>query len=283
MEKKEETTCCVTTCGLPLNANFWDSQYQNNETGWDLNGVSPPLKSFIDTLTDKAMRILIPGCGNAYEAEYLVQQGFTNVTLIDISSTLVQRLSEKFQGKPIRVLHADFFEHRETYDLILEQTFFCAINPSLRERYAAKTFQLLNKGGRVAGLLFNVIFEKAGPPFGGQREDYVKLFEPLYTLKQFDTCTNSVKPRMGSELFIEMEKKNIPAEQVKLYTVSGITCSGCVRSVSSNLLKVEGVTAVSINTDFTEVLVISSVPVALNKLREAIAYDAKYQLNESDI
>jgi copper chaperone CopZ len=283
MEKKEETTCCVTTCGLPLNANFWDNQYQNNETGWDLNGVSPPLKSFIDTLTDKAMRILIPGCGNAYEAEYLVQQGFTNVTLIDISSTLVQRLSDKFQGKPIRILHGDFFEHRETYDLILEQTFFCAINPSLRQRYAAKTFQLLNKGGRIAGLLFNVIFEKAGPPFGGQREDYVKLFEPLYTLKQFDTCTNSIKPRMGNELFIEMEKKDIVAECVALYTVSGITCTGCVNSVSSALSKVEGVTAVSVNTDFTEVLVVSSVPVSLENLSRALAFNSTYQLKTTTL
>ncbi len=88
---------------------------------------------------------------------------------------------------------------------------------------------------------------------------------------------------MGSELFIEMEKKNIPAEYIKLYSLTGITCSGCMTSVSSLLLKVEGVTFVSINTDFSEVLVVSSAPVALSKLREAIAYDAKYQLTESDI
>ncbi len=48
MESKEELQCCVTTCGLPLNANYWDAQYQNNETGWDLNGVSPPIKSYVD-------------------------------------------------------------------------------------------------------------------------------------------------------------------------------------------------------------------------------------------
>ena len=50
MEEKEELQCCVTTCGLPLNANYWDMQYQNNETRLDLNGVSPPIKSYFDTL-----------------------------------------------------------------------------------------------------------------------------------------------------------------------------------------------------------------------------------------
>lgn len=209
---KEELQCCVTTSGLPLNANYWDKQYQNNEKGWDLHQVSPPLQSFIDTLTDKSMRILIPGCGNAYEAEYLLSKGFPEVTLIDISSTLVNRLKEKHAGKPIRILHADFFDHNGKYDLILEQTFFCALDPSLRARYVNKCFTLLNESGRVAGVLFNVEFEKSGPPYGGKREDYIKLFEPLFNLLQFDTCKNSIKPRMGNELFIEMEKKKLPFE-----------------------------------------------------------------------
>lgn len=214
MEPKEELQCCVTTCGLPLNANYWDKQYQNNETGWDLHQVSPPLKSFIDTLTDKSMSILIPGCGNAYEAEYLLDNGFTNVTLIDISSTLVQRLTEKLHDKSIQILHADFFDHQGKYDLIVEQTFFCAIDPSLRARYASKCFSLLNEGGRVAGLLFRIEFEKAGPPFGGKKEDYIKLFEPYFYLVQFDTCTNSIKPRLGNELFIEMQKRKLPFDSL---------------------------------------------------------------------
>jgi len=208
MENKE-LQCCVTTCGLPLEANFWDKQYQNNETGWDLKGVSPPIKSYVDTLSDKHISILIPGCGNAYEAEYLLQQGFDNVTLIDISSTLVNALKEKFAGKSIHILHGDFFEHSSKYDLIIEQTFFCAIDPSLRARYVNQCYNLLNQEGKIAGLMFNVIFEKQGPPFGGKKEEYQKLFEPLFTLLQFDTCTNSVKPRAGNELFVEMVKKNL--------------------------------------------------------------------------
>ena len=210
MEKKEDFQNRLTTSGLPLKSNFWDNQYLKNETAWDLQHVSPPLKLFIDSLTDKSIRILIPGCGNAYEAEYLLNIGFTSVTLIDISSALVNRLKEKFEGKPIEILHEDFFEHRGKYDLILEQTFFCAINPSLRTAYTEKAFNLLNEKGRIAGLLFNIEFGKTGPPFGGKKEEYVTLFEPLFHLLRFDISPYSVKPRMGNELFIEIEKKKLP-------------------------------------------------------------------------
>ncbi len=209
MSKQDDIKCCGTPEEGRLDATFWNQQYLNNETGWDLAQVSPPLKAYIDTLTQKDMRILIPGCGNAYEAAWLLQQGFTGVTVVDIAEIPVQRLRQKFVGLPINIIHADFFTLTGSYDLILEQTFFCALNPNLRGRYASKCFNLLATGGKVAGLLFNRQFEQS-PPFGGNKEDYIKLFEPLFTLLQFDTCTTSVKPRAGTELFIEMEKKNLP-------------------------------------------------------------------------
>lgn len=278
MQQNNELECCKNTCDLPLNATFWDNQYKNNDTGWDLNGVSPPIKQFADTLTNKVMRILIPGCGNAYEAEYLLQQGFTNVTVIDIAETVVNRLKEKFSGQPIRILYGDFFGHTEQYDLILEQTFFCALNPSLRQRYVTQCFNLLNEGGRIAGLLFNIEFEKQGPPFGGTRNEYVELFQPAFNLLQFDVCTTSVKPRLGNELFIEVERKPASECQVAIYQLKGITCTGCSNSVTQNLGKVPGVIAVSINTAYTEVMVVSSQPVSITVLQQALEFNPTYKL-----
>ena len=95
-EKISTEKCCVVTCDLPLGETFWNNQYVANATGWDLGEVSPPLKAYIDQLTRKNMRILIPGCGNTHEADYLLQQGFTNITVIDIAPALVVQLKEKF-------------------------------------------------------------------------------------------------------------------------------------------------------------------------------------------
>lgn len=102
--------CCVVACDNPLDQTYWDNQYKANTTGWDLGTVSLPIKSYIDTLKDKNTRILIPGCGNTYEAVYLLEQGFTNVTVIDIAPTLVQNLKTKFKDNPnINILLGDFF------------------------------------------------------------------------------------------------------------------------------------------------------------------------------
>ena len=191
----------------PTEPIFWDSRYLNNETGWDMNQVSPPLKGYIDSLKNKDIKILIPGCGNAYEAEYLLEKGLKNVTLIDFSTVVANRLKEKYKDKPIKVVNENFFDHEGKYDLILEQTFFCALDPSLREKYVRKCYELLNDNGKIAGVFFNKKFTPVEPPFIASDEEYKKLFQPLFTFLKFESCNNSIAPRMGYELFFEFKKK----------------------------------------------------------------------------
>jgi SAM-dependent methyltransferase len=203
----QELKCCITTCDLPLNADYWNIQYKNNETGWDLQQVSPPLNAYFNQLKNKNISILIPGCGNAYEAELLYDLGFKNITLIDISENLVSHLKTKFQNTTIKVLNQDIFSHEGEYDLIVEQTLFCAIDPSLRNKYASKMHELLAKDGKLVGLLFDKEFDKQGPPFGGCKCQYEPIFSPFFNFITFEKCYNSIEPRMNQELFINFKKK----------------------------------------------------------------------------
>ncbi|KOY88039.1 SAM-dependent methyltransferase [bacterium 336/3] len=190
-----------------LDGQYWSNRYLSNETGWDIGNSATPLANYINQLTDKNIKILIPGCGNAYEAEYLLAKGFTNITLLDISEVLVKNLQEKFkENSHIKIICEDFFEHQEEYDLVLEQTFFCAINPTLRPHYALKMAQILKKQGKLVGLLFNKNFE-INPPFGGNTQEYILYFEPYFEFKTFEECYNSIPPRAKSELFINFIKK----------------------------------------------------------------------------
>ena len=186
---------------------YWDKRYLNNETGWDMKQVSPPLKGYIDTLENKDLKILIPGCGNAYEAEYLLEKGFDNVTLIDFSKVVTEKLKDKYKGEPISIINENFFDLQGKYDLILEQTFFCALDPSLREKYVKKCYDLLNDRGKIAGVLFNKRFSPTEPPFIATEEEYRKLFEPFFIFLKFENYYNSIAARMGYELFFEFEKK----------------------------------------------------------------------------
>jgi SAM-dependent methyltransferase len=180
---------------------YWDQRWREGDTGWDIRGVSPPLQQYFQQLPDKAASILIPGCGNAYEAAWLLDHGFTNITLLDISKSLTQRLREQFPvSNSLTILTADFFRHKGQYDLIIEQTFFCALDPGQREAYVQQTHNLLRPGGKLAGLLFDRDFP-GGPPYGGHKLEYQNLLEKRYLVKTLAPCYNSIKPRTGTELF----------------------------------------------------------------------------------
>jgi len=56
--------------------------------------------------------------------------------------------------------------------------------------------------------MFNREFDKQGPPFGGNKEEYITLFNPLFKVHKLEPCYNSVAPRMGSEVFVRFSKKN---------------------------------------------------------------------------
>lgn len=203
----DDNGCCIVEDNNTEKA-FWDDRWASGSTGWDLGRVSPELQKFFDLLPDKNAAILIPGCGNAYEAEYLLNNGFTNVTLIDISPTLVRNLRSKFQNNSsIRILEGDFFQLNETYDVIVEQTFFCAIPPSMRVDYVQKMVKILTEKGILGGLLFNRDFE-GGPPFGGSKEEYLKLFqEHGLEIIEMEMAMNSIPARQGTEVFFQARKK----------------------------------------------------------------------------
>lgn len=190
-----------------LDKNYWDNRYQEGQTGWDLGEVSPALKAYIDQIEKKDLKILIPGGGNAYELAYLHQKGFHNSYLIDLSPTALSNFKKNNPSIPDKFLiEGDYFDHIGEYDLIIEQTFFCAIDRTLREQYAEKTNELLVSGGKLVGLLWSEDFGEDSPPFGGTKEEYLSYFTPYFNIKVLESSQNSIKPRAGRELFMILQK-----------------------------------------------------------------------------
>ncbi|MFC5193772.1 methyltransferase domain-containing protein [Bizionia hallyeonensis] len=193
---------------MDLSESFWDWRYQNQDTGWDLGEVSLPIKTYFDQLKDSSLKILIPGAGNSYEAEYLFLNGFKNVCIADLSKTALDNFKNRVPSFPSANLrHTNVFDMKETFDIIIEQTFFCALNPNLREAYAKKMHSLLNPNGKLVGLLFDKPLFTERPPFGGSKAEYINYFKPYFELDIFETSYNSVASREDSELFIKFLKK----------------------------------------------------------------------------
>ncbi len=188
--------------------DYWNNRYLQGLTGWDIGYASAPLVEYFNQLKNKDLRILIPGCGNAYEAEYLIDNGFKNVFLIDWSDAALNNLSKKAPGiSESHLFCEDFFEHAGKYDLIVEQTFFCSIEPKKRSNYAKKAHEMLTAGGKLMGLLFDDPLFDDHPPFGGNKAEYAEYFKPYFKFRVFEKAFNSIKPRMGRELFILLVKK----------------------------------------------------------------------------
>lgn len=279
MSTDNQDKCCVVTCDLPLDKTYWDNQYLANATGWDLGQVSPPIKSYIDTIENKDAKILIPGCGNTYEATYLLQQGFTNVTVIDIAPTLIENLRLIYSDNSnINIILGDFFAHEGTYDYIIEQTFFCALPPTMRQKYVWKMTRLLADNGKLVGLLFDREFE-VSPPFGGNQKEYEQLFNGAFKFNSIAKAQNSVAPRANTELFIEFQKNH--HNLVTLYHFEGITCSGCMNTVSGKFLEIEDVINVSMNSSFSEIIIVSKTEIDIKVLQDIVSYDENYKIKKS--
>ncbi len=265
--------CCVATSEKIVDKNYWDAQYKANTIGWDLGEIAPPIKQYIDTITDKNKRILIPGCGNTYESEYLLNKGFTNITVIDIAPTLVEKLKTKFKdNKAITILLGDFFEHQGTYDIIIEQTFFCALAPALRQKYVWKMHQHLADNGILTGLLFNRNFEMS-PPFGGSQKEYLALFKGAFAIVKMEMAQNSSVPRANSELFFEFKKNN--QVKVTLYKLEGST-----ETIIQKLNALPNAINVSMSTDFMELLLVSQKEIPIEELQIIISHDKKHTIKK---
>ena len=95
-------------------AEFWQKRYDDGYTGWDIGKISPPLQAYIEHLLDsgvsKSVQILIPGAGNAYEAGYLHEQGFSHVYVVDFAKLPLDNFAKRYPSFPkAHLLQADFF------------------------------------------------------------------------------------------------------------------------------------------------------------------------------
>lgn len=188
-----------------LDKDFWTRRYETGETGWDAGKPTPILEQYIQQIASKDIAVLIPGCGRAWEADVILECGITNVTLADISEAPFDDVKKRLLAKKLpepQLFIGDFFSLKGAFDLVLEQTFFCALSPELRSSYVRKMHEIIKPGGKLAGVVFSVEFPFDGPPFGAKPNVYLDLFSPYFEVKIFEPAYNSIQPRNGNEYFM---------------------------------------------------------------------------------
>lgn len=163
----------------PATPAFWDERYAAGFTPWDARGVPAALTRFIEA-SDPGRRVLVPGCGSAYEAGYLHALGF-EVTAIDIAPAALARarqvLGDEVADRVLR--QADLFTLDLDVDWIYERALLCALPYRLWPDYAGAVRRLLRPGRLLAGFFYvHQVADgpRRGPPFPAHRAEIDGLF-----------------------------------------------------------------------------------------------------------
>ena len=189
----------------------WQRHYDEGDLGWDLGHVAPPFVDFLESNAIFPCKTLVPGCGRGHEVIFFGENGF-DVTAVDYSIGAVNHLNSVTLERKlnIRVLNLDFFEldstHDRFYDLLIEQTFFCAISPSQRPLYVETVARILKKGGMIVGLFYHT-GQEGGPPFNTTRQDIIKHFSGLFEIRELTQAKNSAEKRKDKEWLAILIKK----------------------------------------------------------------------------
>lgn len=200
----------------PMDAGFWNSRYESDQTPWDFGGVPADLQAFLKRKKKQLQgaRVLVPGCGSGYEVKAFAEAG-ADVIGLDIAPAGVKRakeiVGEQYAG---RIVHGNFFTHPfepASFDIIYERTFLCAIPPHAREKYRDRMAELLKRSGLLVGYFFYKKTDpRDGPPYGLAWGEGDALFAHHFLLLKDDPVSDSLPLFAGRERWQERHRTAHP-------------------------------------------------------------------------
>jgi hypothetical protein len=101
-------------------------------------------------------------------------------------------------------------DHREsslkTFDVVIENYFFVALDPALRQETIQRIHSLVKNNGFYAGVFFTRSSQE-GPPFGLSEWELRAHVESLFEIKEWIRSPFSHPKRQDMELWVVLQKK----------------------------------------------------------------------------
>jgi len=190
----------------------WNAAYADNETPWDKGYASPPLQEFLETNPLKG-RILVPGCGAGHDVRMLGRYA-SSVRGLDISPLAIKKAESVLSASNESYDQADFLNLPEIYhgqfDVVVEHTFLCAIDPGDREAYVKSLLKALKPGGNYLAVFFRGVtdYSGEGPPYSISSDEIETLFANDFEIIERCIPQETYYDRpVGSEEVCLMRKK----------------------------------------------------------------------------
>ena len=189
----------------------WERHYDADDLRWDIGEVAPPFVRLWEERKVSPCKAIIPGCGRGHEAIFLAERGF-QITAVDYTRGAVDLLDNALTTMtlPGDVMHQNFFElgqeSNNSFGLMLGHTFFCAINPDMRQKYVETAGRILISGALLIGLFYET-GEKGGPPFNTEKKDIEEYFSEQFEIEVLAITSHSAEQRKGKEWLAILKRK----------------------------------------------------------------------------
>lgn len=188
---------------------YWDGKYNSSDLGWDMGKAHPYLDTVLSQVKLMRSKILVLGAGRSHDANFFADQGHI-VTAVDISQKAIDAAKEIYpETEHLKYQLCDAFKLKElgeTYDLIWDHTFYCAIPPQRRTELVKLWYDLLNEQGKVSGVFFSM-FKPMGPPYGGSERELNQRVSDKFHIIYWNRIRQGPVERLGKEFFVYLEKK----------------------------------------------------------------------------
>ena len=165
----------------------WENRYRTGDMPWEKGAAHPALVELLKRSPVHGS-VLVPGCGAGHDVRALAATA-DEVVGLDIAPSAIARAKAQPAVGGERYQLGDLFalppSLRGKFDVVFEHTCFCAIDPSLREKYVAAVAGALKPGGHLLAVFYlepGLDPGEAGPPFGVTREELDAFFSPRFTL-----------------------------------------------------------------------------------------------------
>lgn len=201
-------------------ADYWSERYRSGDAPWDLREETAVFAAMRQThplfmpRSEESRTLLVPGCGFGHDAIAFAKAGY-HVTAVDFAPEPLENLraAADHAGLRISMLERDVFtlgwDLGQSFDVVLEYTCYCALDPARRNEYVQMLGTVTRPGGLVAGLFFPLDdVERSGPPYTVHEADIYHQFEDAgFICVSSDIPRESHPARAGRERLMIFRKR----------------------------------------------------------------------------